>query len=121
VVEEAAVLIVVDDHRGLTPDLRVAPDRAEHLVDGVLPERGRGAGVLGLEERDLDPRNGREPILSEVGKEVPRIGRRDPEAVQVRLVAELLEGTERAVRLSERRAAHGVALPGDAAGLQDLP
>jgi hypothetical protein len=56
-VEEAAVFVVADDHRGLFPHLRVRGENAQQVHDADGADRGRQCGMLALDDRRDHPRD----------------------------------------------------------------
>ena len=71
-VEEAVILVVVHDQGGLGPDLRVAGQRLEDLVDEGLAGGGRGVGVLAEGVGADHPGHLRQPVGLDVVGDRPR-------------------------------------------------
>ncbi len=74
-VEEAVVLVVVEEDRGLRPDVRVRGQGVQHPVDVVGAVGRRVGGVLGLRGGGDDPGDRGEVVGGHVGGELgDRVG-----------------------------------------------
>ncbi len=93
-VEEAVVLVVVEDEGGLAPDLRVGRDGLDLPGDEVGARGGQVVRVLGLGAGGDDPGHRGEPVVA--GVLLEGVGRELAHAALVQRVARLgvLEGLE---------------------------
>ena len=96
VVEEAAVLVVVDDEHGLRPDAGVGDEDVQDLLDQVLAPLRRRGRVLALGQRREDPRHAGQAAALHVALERAGEGRGDALGDQLEVgdaerVAEVLE------------------------------
>jgi len=66
VIEEAVILVIVEDQRGLRPHLRVGRERRDHTADQDLAERYGRVGMLAHLHHRHDPRHRRQPVGGDV-------------------------------------------------------
>jgi hypothetical protein len=71
VIEKAVVLVIVEDQRGLGPDLGIGHQRREQPRGQAFAKGGRRLGMLGIARGCDDPGN----LRQAVGRHIARKGR----------------------------------------------
>ena len=97
-VEDAVVLVVVEDEHGLVPHLRVGRDRVDLAGHEVRPGGGRVVRVLGLVAGRDEPGDGRQLVVDRVVLELAR--REGPQPARLQRGADR-SGLERGEHLQQ--------------------